>query len=97
MKKYKSLVIVFASLLFSLLVNIFLQRHFFRIDLTTEKRYSISDNTKSLMSDLQQPVTLNIYLDGDLNSGFLRLKNSLRELLDEFSIYASKDFNYNFT
>ena len=96
MKKYKSLVIVFASLLFSLLVNILLQRHFFRIDLTTEKRYSISDNTKKLMSDLQQPVTLNIYLDGDLNSGFLRLKNSLRELLDEFSIYASKDFNYNF-
>lgn len=96
MKKYRSVIVIISCLLFFLLLNISLQHHFFRIDLTTEKRYSISDNTKKLLADLHQPVILNIYLDGDLNSGFLRLRNSLRELLDEFSIYASKDFKYHF-
>lgn len=96
MKKYKSIIVIITCLLFFLLVNIFLQRYFFRIDLTTEKRYSISDNTKKLMAELHQPINMNIYLDGDLNSGFLRLRNSLRELLDEFSIYTGTEFNYHF-
>lgn len=96
MKKYKSIITIVACLVFFLLVNIFLQRYFFRVDLTTEKRYSISDNTKKLMSELHRPINMNIYLDGDLNSGFLRLQNSLRELLDEFSVYTETEFNYNF-
>lgn len=79
-----------------LILNICFQRNFFRIDLTSEKRFTISDNTKNLMRDLQSPILVNIYLDGDLNSGFLRLKNSLRELLDEFSIYAKDNIEYEF-
>ena len=67
MKKYRSVIVIISCLLFFLLLNISLQHHFFRIDLTTEKRYSISDNTKKLLADLHQPVILNIYLDGDLN------------------------------
>lgn len=78
------------------LVNTLLNRNFFRIDLTSEKRYSISQNTKHLMQNLHQPVMLTCYLDGDLNPGFLRLRNALRELLDEFDVYADGALGYKF-
>lgn len=89
---------IFALSAIALIVvlNLCLQRSFFRVDLTSEKRFSISDNTKDLMKNLQSPILVKIYLDGDLNSGFLRLKNSLRELLDEFSVYAKNDIEYTF-
>ncbi len=92
-KKY---IFALSAVALIVVLNICLQRSFFRIDLTSEKRFSISKNTKDLMRNLQSPILVNIYLDGDLNSGFLRLKNSLRELLDEFSVYAKDDITYAF-
>ena len=69
---------------------------FYRIDLTTDKRYSISPQTKTLMHSVQEPVTVVVYLTGDLNPGFLRLKRATVELLDELNIYSKKQFNISF-
>ena len=74
----------------------FLSEFFFRWDLTSEKRYSLSDNTKLLLSDLDEDLLVTIYLDGDLNSGFLRLRKSTKELFEEFSAYSGADVNYQF-
>ncbi len=71
------------------------EKYFFRLDLTSEKRYSVSDNTKRLLRGLDNEITFKIYLDGDLNSGFLRLRKSTREMLDEFSAY-SRNLKYEF-
>ena len=62
--------------------------YFFRFDLTTDKRYSIADQTKNLMGSIENPLEVTVYLDGELNPGFLRLKKSTAELLDELSIYS---------
>jgi ABC-2 type transport system permease protein len=70
--------------------------YFFRIDLTTDKRYSISYQTKNLMSTLEKPLEVTVYLDGELNPGFLRLKKSTAELLDELSVYSNKPININY-
>jgi len=61
---------------------------FFRIDLTSDKRYSVAEQTKSLMENTDSPLKVVVYLDGDLNPGFLRLKKSTAELLDELSVYS---------
>ena len=37
-----------------------------------------------------------IYLDGDLPIGFKKMKNRIRELLDEFKIYAGDNVEYEF-
>jgi ABC-2 type transport system permease protein len=70
--------------------------HFFRIDLTTDKRYSIADQTKTLMSGIENQLEITVYLDGDLNPSFLRLKKSTAELLDELSIYSQKPINVQY-
>jgi ABC-2 type transport system permease protein len=72
------------------------EKHFFRLDLTSEKRYSISGNTKKLLRSLDDELTFKIYLDGDLNSGFLRLRKATREMLDEFNAYSGKSLKYEF-
>ncbi len=93
----KNNIVIFSLVIISIvLLNIISSYFFFRLDLTSEKRYSISDNTKILMANLDKKTHINIYLDGDLNPGFIRLKKAASELLDEFKIYSSEDLNYKF-
>ncbi len=57
------------------------------VDLTSDKRYTISDYTKSLLKRVEaenKTFEVNIYLDGELNPGFMRLKNATRDLLRDF-------------
>lgn len=79
-----------------IVLNIISAYFFTRFDLTSEKRYSISENTKNLMDKLDNPMHIKIYLDGDLNPGFLRLKKATGELLDEFKVYTNADFTYEY-
>ncbi len=79
-----------------ILVNVIAQFVFERIDMTQEKRYSLSKSSKDLASGLEDIVYFKIYLDGDLPPGFLKLKNSLKEMLDEFRIYSNDNIEYEF-
>jgi len=70
--------------------------YFFRIDLTSDKRYSVADQTKNLMNKVDAPLKVVVYLDSDLNPGFLRLKKSTTELLDELSVYSNKNIEIHY-
>ncbi|MBB3187729.1 ABC-2 type transport system permease protein [Microbacter margulisiae] len=48
------------------------------------------------MKSLQDPLKVNVYLDGDLNVGFLRLKNATANLLDELKIYSKEPIDIHF-
>ncbi|UHG90824.1 gliding motility-associated ABC transporter substrate-binding protein GldG [Spirosoma oryzicola] len=65
-------------------VNILSAFVFFRLDLTQEKRYTLSEATQSLLADLPDDVHVDVYLTGDLPPAFKRLENAIRETLDEF-------------
>ena len=60
----------------------------FRWDLTDDKRYSLNAASEELVASLEAPVEVTIYLDGDLNSGFQRLKRATEELVDELDVYG---------
>jgi len=89
---YKLISPVIIGLIVIIILSLFLH---FRIDLTTDKRYSISDQTKKLLKATNQLVEITVFLDGDLNPGFLRLKKSTVDLLDELSVHA-KEMKINF-
>ncbi len=78
------------------ILNLLASVFFFRIDLTDDKRNSISAPTKQLMRNLSQPLSMTIYLDGDLNAGFVRLQKAVAELLDELDMYAGQRIDYQF-
>jgi len=60
----------------------------FRIDLTADKRFSISKQTKQLLARTNEKINATIYLHGDLNAGFTGLKKSTIALLEEMSVYS---------
>jgi len=68
----------------------------FRLDMTEEQRYSISEPTKNLLSRMDGNVLVEVYLAGELPSNFIRFQKSIRELLDEFSIYTPGSFDVKF-
>lgn len=72
------------------LVNVLVQHVICRWDMTEDKRYTISTPTKHLLGKLDSPLRVTVLLDGELNSGFLRLKKATDELIDEFSVYAAE-------
>lgn len=69
---------------------------FFRIDLTSENRYTLSSITKQTLSELPDLVHVTVYLDGDLPIGFKRMRRSLNENLEEFHVYGKRKFQYQF-
>lgn len=69
---------------------------FFRIDLTSDKRFSISKQTKMLMKSVDKPMKVTMYLTGDLNPGFLHLKRATTEMLNELSAYSKKSITITY-
>lgn len=77
-------------------LNVLTQSYFFRLDLTEEKRYSLSDPTKNLLQSLEQSVEVTVYLEGKLPPDFQRLQRSIEETLDNFQSYAGSKLRYRF-
>ncbi|MEM8565691.1 MAG: gliding motility-associated ABC transporter substrate-binding protein GldG, partial [Bacteroidota bacterium] len=57
---------------------------------------SIKPATKELLKNLDDVVYVEVFLEGELNSGFKRLRNSTRETLEEFRIYSGNNIQYTF-
>lgn len=73
-----------------ILINIIGALKFFRIDLTAEKRYSLSDATKNLLESFDEVLYVKIYLQGDFPAGFQRLQRETKQMLDEFRAYNGR-------
>ena len=56
-----------------------------RLDLTEEKRYSLSEGTESLLDQVSQPILITVYLEGEFPAGFERLKIETRYMLEEWA------------
>ncbi|HRJ29695.1 MAG TPA: gliding motility-associated ABC transporter substrate-binding protein GldG [Cyclobacteriaceae bacterium] len=95
-KKAGDLLLLANGLVLIILLNLVSADHFFRIDLTEEKRFSIKPQTKVLLENLVDDVYIEVYLDGELNASFRRLKNAMREVLDEFRIYSGNSVKVTF-
>ncbi len=94
--KQQSIIQLFLILAIVVLINVLAQFAFTRLDMTQEKRYSLSQSSKDLATHLDDIVYFKIYLAGDLPPGFLKLRNSLKEMLDEFRIYSKANIEYEF-
>lgn len=98
MKSVKSrhILQLLATFVILLLINFAGTYYFKRFDLTSEKRYTLNEETVEMLKNLDDRVYLKVYLAGDFNSAFTRLKNETREMLDEFRVYAKNGLDYEF-
>lgn len=77
------------------LINIIGSFVYTRFDLTSEKRYTLSDTSKEILKDLNDYVYFRVYLEGEFPAGFKKLRKETKEMLDEFRAY-SKFIDYDF-
>jgi len=79
-------------------INIIASFKFGRLDLTTDQRHSLKDNTIKLLKEeasFNDVVYIKIYLGGELPAEFDKLRVSVKEKLDEMRIYAGDKIEYD--
>lgn len=65
-------------------------RWFARIDITEGQRYSLSPQSRELISALDKPLEVILYLNGTLNPAFDRLRSASVDMLEELSLYSRR-------
>src|SRR5688500_12183194 len=50
-----------------------------------------------MLSELDDDVYVEVFLEGELNAGFRRFQKSIRETLEMFRIYSDNRVHYTFT
>ena len=66
----------------------------YRIDLTAEKRFSISDSTKALLENVDSAITIKLFLTGDLPADYKKLSIATQDLLSEFRDIGHNEINF---
>jgi ABC-2 type transport system permease protein len=75
---------------------IFTKTLFFRLDLTEENRYSLSRASKDFVANVCEPLTVLLYLDGDLDANMLRLRRATEDMVRELNMYSSEPLTLEF-
>jgi len=70
-------------LILMLLLNYLSHLFPFQIDLTKDQRYSISDQSKNLIQQVNQPVKIHVYLGGELPAHYKKLEIATLQFLEK--------------
>lgn len=93
--KKNEIVSLVITVIIIVMVNIIGAFVYTRFDLTSEKRYTLSDKSKEILKGLDDYVYFRVYLEGEFPAGFKKLRKETKEMLDEFRAY-SKYIDYEF-
>jgi ABC-type uncharacterized transport system involved in gliding motility auxiliary subunit len=92
-EKYIRFLVYFVALV---LVNLAGTTLFFRVDLTEDNIYSLSDASQKVVATLSEPLTINAFFTKNLPAPHNGTEQYLRDLLEEYAVYANRYFNYRF-
>ena len=80
-------------------INLLNQSFYKRFDITKDKRYTLSETTKSSIAKVDKNLFITVYLEGDFPSEFKRLQVETQQYLEELSSENSRikiNFENNF-
>lgn len=81
-KKIKNSVLILLGLI---VLNILNQSFYKRFDLTADKRFTLSKTTNTILSKVEKPLFITVYLEGEFPSEFKRLQVETRQFLEELA------------
>lgn len=90
-----NIVQLLTGLVIIILINIISSYIYTRFDLTFERRYTLSEASKKMLSEIDDLVFFRVYLHGDFPAGFKRLERETRDMLNEFRAY-NNNIEYRF-
>lgn len=68
----------------------------FRLDLTEERRYSLSEATREVLANMDGPLEVEILLEGDLPAGMKRFQKGIEETLITFRNYSNEEITIRY-
>ena len=77
------------TLFLLLVINTIGSFFFYRLDLTKDKRYTLSSTSLHIIEQVKNPLYIKVYMQGELPSEFKRLQVETRQMLEEFQGYNS--------
>lgn len=80
----------FKNLVIPLLLILLAQGLDYRWDMTQDQRFSLNENTKTLLNELKQPLKVDIFLTGKLPSDYLRLQREITTLIKGMEEYTDQ-------
>lgn len=69
---------------------------YYRIDLTAEKRFTLSHSTKTLLENVDTTINITVFLTGDLPADYKKLSIATQDLLREFSDLSNNRVKVHF-
>ncbi|MEZ4828964.1 MAG: gliding motility-associated ABC transporter substrate-binding protein GldG [Bacteroidia bacterium] len=79
-----------------LVINLIGSGYFFRVDLTKEKRYSLSDLTLHTVENLDYPLYVTVFMEGDFPPNIRKFQDAVRTTLIEMKLYAGGNLEFEF-
>ncbi|HET8829868.1 MAG TPA: gliding motility-associated ABC transporter substrate-binding protein GldG [Pelobium sp.] len=95
-QRKKDILQLIIALMVIVVLNVISQFAFTRIDFTKEKRYTISPVSIQILENLEEPVTITVFLQGEFPSGFKRLQRATKDLLIDYKAYAGGNIQFEF-
>jgi ABC-2 type transport system permease protein len=92
----KHFVQLLVLILLVFLVNFLAGTRFFRLDLSSEKRYTLNKNSREILRNLDDVVYIKVFLEGDMPSDLVRFRQSIKEMLLDFRAYAGRNVEFEF-
>ncbi|MEY8849195.1 gliding motility-associated ABC transporter substrate-binding protein GldG [Psychroserpens sp. XS_ASV72] len=83
--------IIYISVVIAILIAInMISSHVYkRFDLTKDKRYTLSEAAIQTIDNVDSPIIVDVFLEGDFPSEFRRLRNETQQILEEFAVHNS--------
>ncbi len=79
-----------------ILLNVAANSLVFRIDLTQNKIYTLSDASKNAVATLQEPLTIKVFFSQNMPAPYNNIEQQVRDLLEEYAHWGNEFFNYSF-
>lgn len=86
---------IFLSIVILIVVNFLAGNFNQRLDITKDKRYTLSETTKQIVNNILEPAVIKVYLEGDFPSEFKRLQIETALHLEELNV-LNKNIKFRF-
>ncbi|OWK71139.1 gliding motility-associated ABC transporter substrate-binding protein GldG [Pedobacter sp. AJM] len=92
-KKWLYMILFFIAII---AINIIGNYIFYRFDFTIDKRFTLSNKTKDILAKNTKPITVTVFLDGELPPAFKRLQAAVNDILSDYKAYSNADLKIVF-
>lgn len=94
--KYQQFIRVLLILAILIVINFISVRLFFRVDLTKNNVYTLSDASKSLVGSLDDRLTVKAYFTDDLPAPYNNNRRMVLDMLNDYRAYANGNLYFEF-